>query len=110
MPVREISAEALRERLEGPPDRRPALLDVRTEGEHQIVALPESQLIPLHELEDRQDELDELRGREVVVYCHHGIRSLSGAAFLEALGIDAVSLAGGIEAYARRVDPRLPRY
>ncbi len=110
MPVREITPEALREKLNGPPDTRPALLDVRTYGEHQIVALPDSQLIPLGELEDRQDELEALRGREVVVYCHHGIRSLSGAAFLDVLGFDARSLSGGIEAYALRVDPTLPRY
>ncbi|MGA9519855.1 MAG: rhodanese-like domain-containing protein [Myxococcaceae bacterium] len=110
MPVREITPEALREELNGPPDARPALLDVRTYGEHQIVALPGSELIPLGELEERQDELEALRGREVVVYCHHGVRSLSGAAFLESLGFDARSLSGGIEAWALRVDPTLPRY
>jgi rhodanese-related sulfurtransferase len=86
------------------------LLDVRSHGEHQIAALRGSVLIPLHEFEERIDELEEFRGREVVVYCHHGIRSLSGAAFLESMGIPASSLAGGIDLYARIVDPSLPRY
>jgi rhodanese-related sulfurtransferase len=38
------------------------------------------------------------------------MRSLSGAAFLQGLGVDATSLKGGIDDYAARVDPRLPRY
>ena len=86
------------------------LLDVRTHGEHQLVALPDSLLIPLHELDARADELDELRGKEVVVYCHLGVRSLSGAAFLRSIGIDAYSLRGGIDLYSVTVDPSLPRY
>jgi rhodanese-related sulfurtransferase len=47
----------------------------------------------------------------VVVYCHHGLRSLSGAALLQNLGYrNVVSLAGGIDAWSLHVDPRLPRY
>lgn len=110
MPVPEITPQELATRLEESPERRPALLDVRFPHEHAFVALPGSLLIPLPELAERADELEALRGREVVVYCHHGVRSLSGAAWLEALGIDAVSLAGGIDLYARRVDPTLPTY
>ncbi len=110
MPVPEISPEQLRERLALPEAERPLLLDVRNPNEHAYVALPHSVLIPLHELEERADELEALRGREVVVYCHHGVRSLHGAAFCRALGLEASSLAGGIEAYAVRVDPALRRY
>ena len=110
MAVRQIDPAALKALLAAPPADRPALLDVRTEGEHQVVALPDCLLIPLHELQDRADELEPLRGREVVVYCHHGVRSLSGAALLSALGYDACSLRGGIDLYAQIVDPSLPRY
>ena len=110
MPVPEITPEELAQKLSGPSESRPQLLDVRTHGEHQLVALPGSQLIPLHEVEDRADELEALRGREVVVYCHHGVRSLSGAAFLQALGLEARSLRGGIDLYSATVDPSLPRY
>jgi rhodanese-related sulfurtransferase len=110
VPIREITPETLAERLRPGPGQAPVLLDVRGYGEHQIVALPGSVLIPLHELQDRADELESFRGREVVVYCHHGIRSLSGAAFLESLGFEASSLAGGIDLYARTVDPALPLY
>jgi rhodanese-related sulfurtransferase len=72
--------------------------------------LPRSVLIPLPELERRVDELEALRGREVVVYCHHGIRSRTGAAILLARGHEAVSLAGGIHHWACDIDPSMPRY
>ncbi len=110
MAVRQMEPKQLHARLGAPEPQRPALLDVRTEGEHQLVALPDSLLIPLHELLERADELEPLRGREVVVYCHHGVRSLSGAALLGALGFDACSLRGGIDLYSLTVDPSLPRY
>lgn len=110
MPIPEISPPELAARLEGPAEQRPVLLDVRFPEEHEYVALPGSVLIPLPELEERAPELEGFRGRPVVVYCHHGVRSLDGAAYLRALGLEAVSLRGGIDLYARAVDPRLPRY
>lgn len=110
MPVPEISPARLAELLAGPAESRPFLLDVRFPDEHAWVALPDSVLIPLPELDERADELEALRGRPVVVYCHHGVRSLDGAAYLLAKGLEAVSLRGGIDLYARQVDPSLPRY
>ncbi|MFL5346333.1 MAG: rhodanese-like domain-containing protein [Hyalangium sp.] len=110
MPVPEISPDELAALLAGPAEARPALLDVRFPDEHAWVALPGSVLIPLPELEERAEELEPLRGRPVVVYCHHGVRSLHGAAYLRALGLEAVSLQGGIDLYALTVDPKLPRY
>lgn len=110
MPVPEISPENLAKLLAGPAETRPALLDVRFPNENAYVALPDSVLIPLPELEERAEELEAFRGRPVVVYCHHGVRSLHGAAYLMSRGLEAVSLLGGIDLYAEVVDPRLPRY
>jgi rhodanese-related sulfurtransferase len=110
MPIPEILPTRLAELLAGPPESRPALLDVRFPDEHAWVALPDSVLIPLPELDERADELEALRGRPVVVYCHHGVRSLDGTAYLIAKGLEAVSLKGGIDLYSRQVDPTLPRY
>lgn len=110
MPVPEISPQELARRLAGPPERRPVLLDVRTPEENTWVALPGSLLLPLYELSEHEEEIDALRGKAVVVYCHHGIRSLHGAAYLRSRGIDASSLAGGIDRYAQEIDPTLPRY
>ena len=110
MPIPEISPARLAELLAGPAESRPALLDVRFPDEHAWVALPDSVLIPLPELDERADELEALRGRPVVVYCHHGVRSLDGAAYLLSRGLEAVSLRGGIDLYSLQVDPTLPRY
>ena len=109
MPIREITVEQLAEAMGA--GRAPALVDVRTEGEHAVAALSPSTLVPLHELSERVDELSHLREVAVVVYCHHGVRSKSGAAILEAAGFrDVVSLRGGIDAWSQRVDPTVPRY
>jgi rhodanese-related sulfurtransferase len=87
------------------------LLDVRQPWEHETAALPGSVLIPLHELPARAEEVQPPAGALVVVYCHHGIRSLSGAAILERMGVaEPHSLAGGIDAWSVQVDPRVPRY
>ena len=91
----------------------PALLDVRQPEEHAYVHLESSLLVPLPELAARLDELTEAFGQdaEIVTYCHHGVRSLHAAQFLRAQGFTrARSLAGGIDAWTRTVDPSLPRY
>lgn len=108
--IPELTVEQLAARLSGPAGTHPLLLDVRREDEHEYVALPGSHLIPLDELEDRLDELDAHRGREVVVYCHHGIRSKKGAAVLLAAGFTARSLKGGIHDWARVIDKSMKRY
>jgi rhodanese-related sulfurtransferase len=87
------------------------LLDVRQPWEHETAALPGSRLIPLDQLVKRAGELDPADDALVVVYCHHGIRSLTGAALLDRLGFrNVVSLAGGIDAWSLHVDPAVPRY
>jgi rhodanese-related sulfurtransferase len=110
MPIPEITPSELARRLAGPPEARPVLVDVRFPQEHEYVALPDSVLMPLPELEDFHEQMDALKGRPVVVYCHHGVRSLHGAAYLIDRGLDAVSLQGGIDLYSLTVDPSLPRY
>lgn len=109
MPVREIAPKALAARLTGS-GAQPLLLDVRTPEEHALVALPGSVLVPIQEFGERLGELDALKGKEVVVYCHSGVRSFHAAAFLGSRGVDASSLAGGIDRYSVEVDPALPRY
>jgi rhodanese-related sulfurtransferase len=86
------------------------LLDVRHDWEFAICKLPGSTLVPLPELEDRLDELEPLRPSPVVCLCHHGVRSLNASEFLRALGFDATSVRGGIDAWSQLVDPALPRY
>jgi rhodanese-related sulfurtransferase len=104
--VPEISPLELKARLEARP--APDLLDVREDWEHALVTLPGARLIPIDELTGRLGELDP--GREVVVYCHHGLRSAAAVAWLRRQQIPAVNLAGGIDAWALEVEPGLPRY
>jgi rhodanese-related sulfurtransferase len=86
------------------------LLDVRQPEEHVFCHLPGSLLIPLGELHTRVGEIDAGEAK-VVVYCHHGVRSLTGAAILSRAGFpDVVSLAGGIDRWSLTVDPSVPRY
>jgi rhodanese-related sulfurtransferase len=105
-PYAEITPEALRTRLDA--GQAPAILDVREPWEHDIAALPGARLIPMEELPFRLAELD--LEREVVVYCHHGIRSAAVVEWLRAQEIPAVNLRGGIDAWTLAVDPALRRY
>lgn len=89
---------------------RVCLIDVREPWEHARAALEPSLLIPLDQLASRA-QIAVPDGALVVTYCHHGIRSLKAAAFLEGLGITPVaSLAGGIDGWSVEIDPRVPRY
>jgi rhodanese-related sulfurtransferase len=107
--VREITVEQLATRLAS--DEPVMLLDVRQPEENATAALPDSLLIPLNELPARAAEIQVPAGAQLVVYCHHGVRSRSAAAFLERFGFDnVVSLAGGIDAWSLSIDPRVPRY
>ncbi len=87
------------------------LVDVRQPWENEYCNLPHSILIPLPELPMRVSEVQPPEGALVVVYCHHGVRSMSGAAILSDAGFPNVaSLVGGIDAWSARVDPKVPRY
>jgi rhodanese-related sulfurtransferase len=66
-------------------------------------------LIPLGELTARASELP--HGRELVMVCHHGVRSLHAAGWLLRAGYSRVhNLRGGVAAWAAEVDPTMPRY
>jgi rhodanese-related sulfurtransferase len=84
------------------------LLDVRRDDERELSSLGGFH-IPLHELEARFNELphDKL---PLIVYCHHGVRSLYATQFLKFHGHDALSLRGGIDAWSLEIDPEVPRY
>ncbi len=88
------------------------VVDCRRPEEHAYARIAcEQVLIPIEELGARVEELREFAGRPMIVYCHHGRRSLLAARFLRERGFDgARSLAGGTEAWSRLIDPSVPRY
>ncbi len=86
-----------------------AVLDVREPWEVAICALPDSLFIPMSQVPVRADELP--ADRPLVVMCHHGVRSAQVTAWLQSRGFEqAINLAGGINAWAIRVDPTMRRY
>ena len=86
------------------------LLDVREPWETATAALPGSLDIPMGDLPARaHTDLDP--DAAIVVVCHHGMRSLSVTMWLRREGFEqAQSLAGGIDQYAREIDPKIPLY
>jgi sulfur-carrier protein adenylyltransferase/sulfurtransferase len=85
------------------------LLDVREPHEWEIAHLEGARLLPLGELPARMHELDS--AREIVLHCHHGVRSMRALEALRAAGFRRLrNLRGGIDAWSREVDPAVPRY
>ena len=84
------------------------LIDVRETWEAEIASLPGALLVPLGTLPDVIGSLDP--AERFVVYCHHGIRSQTALEQLLAAGLDARHLEGGIDAWAKTVDPTMARY
>jgi adenylyltransferase/sulfurtransferase len=103
----EIGARELAERLERGDELD--LIDVREPHEFEIARIPGARLIPLNSLPARAAELDS--SREVVLHCHHGQRSMRALEFLRQAGFRKLkNLRGGIDQWARQVDPSTPRY
>jgi rhodanese-related sulfurtransferase len=85
------------------------LLDVREAVEVATCAIPGSQHLPMGQVPESLDALP--KDRLILVQCHHGGRSLRVTQFLRANGFTKVTnVAGGIDAWAREIDPTLARY
>src|SRR6058998_2448255 len=103
----EITPQELKARLAG--TDRPLLLDVRQDWETRLCRLENALHIPIEEIEHRTEELN--TEDELVVYCHQGVRSAAVVQYLEQLGFkNARNLAGGLDYWARTVDPTMRRY
>ncbi len=88
---------------------RPHLLDVREAWEWQLARIDGSAHLPMGEIPARVDDLD--KSHPTVVICHHGVRSLQVVAFLQRMGFANLhNLQGGIDAWARDIDPAMPVY
>jgi rhodanese-related sulfurtransferase len=85
------------------------LIDVREVVEHEIARIERAQLLPLSAFQEWAGTLDPQS--EIVVMCHHGIRSAQVCAFLARQGFAKLSnLAGGIDRWSHDVDPNVPLY
>jgi rhodanese-related sulfurtransferase len=85
------------------------LLDIREVWERQTACIEPSDHIPMGDIPARVQELDP--DRHIVVYCHHGVRSLSVTGWLRQQGFERVqSMSGGIDRWSKQIDPAVPRY
>jgi rhodanese-related sulfurtransferase len=89
-----------------------ALIDVREVAEYQMAHIDGSELIPMSTVPQQLQYLEGLaENKLLVVLCHHGMRSLSVVSWLRKQGLEnCVSMAGGIDLWARAVDPAVPKY
>ena len=103
---KDISVTELKARIDKGDDV--FILDVREQGEYDNCNLG-GHLIPLRELPKRLGELDP--DREIIVMCHSGGRSAMAVQLLKRAGFrNARNLSGGIDKWAREIDPSMPRY
>jgi len=105
----EVTCAEVRTRLDSPGEL--LLVDCREQDEFDLVAIEDAQLLPLSELTEKYQVIDAHRDRPIVVYCHHGMRSLRATNWLRSQGFAQVqSMSGGIDQWAVDVDPTLARY
>lgn len=109
MQIEEITVHQLHSRLENG-SQQPLILDVREPHELQISSIPATS-IPLAELVTRFDELEDHKEEEIIVICRSGSRSAQACFFLQHKGFNNVkNLRGGINEWAREIDPSMPTY
>jgi rhodanese-related sulfurtransferase len=108
--ISQIDAPSLHEAIQS--GRTLALLDVREPWEFDTAKIEGTTNIPMSSIPARLDDIRALKAdNELVVICHHGTRSMHVAQFLAAQGVeDLINLRGGVDAWSRQVDPRVPVY
>jgi adenylyltransferase/sulfurtransferase len=103
----QISAKEVSERIAR--GDKLLLVDVREQWEYYLCRIPGAKLIPLGTIPASLNAL--LDTDDLILYCHHGMRSLDAAVWLRQQGVEsAKSMAGGIERWSAEIDPSVPRY
>jgi rhodanese-related sulfurtransferase len=90
-------------------DHKLLFVDVREQWEYDTARLAGSVLIPLREIPGNLQRIE--NSEQVVIFCHHGMRSLDAAAWLRSQGVEgARSMTGGIDRWSTEIDSAIPRY
>ena len=86
------------------------LIDVREPSEYQVARIDGAELRPLGQIMNWAQELPD-KNEEIVLHCHHGMRSDRACQYLAAQGfINVSNLIGGIDEWSSKIDPSVPRY
>jgi rhodanese-related sulfurtransferase len=106
----EIQASELKARLDA--GEALTLLDCREDFENAHCRIEPSVLIPMKTIPAALQRIEAMADEKpLVVYCHHGVRSLNVTAWLRRQGVEnVVSLSGGIDRWSMEIDPSVPRY
>ena len=106
----EITPKQAKERLNGPSGA--IIIDVREPEEYAVARLAGSQLLPMGTVPNEVQRLERLSDEaDLLVLCHHGVRSLQVVAWLRQRGFENCwSITGGIDRWSLEVDPTVPRY
>jgi rhodanese-related sulfurtransferase len=103
-----ITVEELKARLDAGEKFR--LIDVREASEYRTAKIEGSELKPLGQIANWANELAD-KGEEIVLHCHHGMRSDRASQYLAAQGFTNVkNLIGGIDEWSLKIDPSVTRY
>ncbi|MGH9683208.1 MAG: rhodanese-like domain-containing protein [Candidatus Acidiferrales bacterium] len=103
----EVTPSEVKERLSQGADF--VFVDVREQWERDTAHIEGSVLIPMRDIPEHVGRFQD--ADEIILFCHHGMRSLDAAAWLRSQGVDgARSMAGGIERWSIEIDSSVPRY
>jgi adenylyltransferase/sulfurtransferase len=106
----EITPQEVKQKLDA--GERLVLIDCREPLEHQLASIEGARLIPMNSIPSRLSQIENMAEEAaVVVYCHHGMRSLSVVNWLREQGVaECQSMRGGIDLWSLQIDPQVPRY
>ena len=106
----EVSVREALARLSG--ERAAVLIDVREPAEFSIAHIEGAELVPMQYVPTQLQRMEALADeRDLLILCHHGMRSLNVAAWLRERGIEnCFSIAGGIDQWSQEIDSSVPRY
>ncbi|GAA5495297.1 sulfurtransferase Alvin_2599 [Rubritalea halochordaticola] len=105
----ELSVQRCRELLASP--EAPLLIDCREIHEYEFCRLDQAVLVPLSLFQGNAEAEIPASDTPVIIYCHHGVRSLHATFYLRDQGYSHVfSMQGGIDAWSVEIDPAVPRY
>ena len=112
-PELEISVNDVHQKMQTTPlnEKTWLLLDCRELSEYETASIGGSVLIPMNEIPTRSSEINDFQDKQVVVFCHAGVRSSQVVQWMRQNGFaQAQTMAGGIDAWSKEVDPQVPLF